>query len=84
MQSAKKLVLVDQFEYSETNIDAFYSSPRAPGRFSSVRNLQRYSGRSESEARKFLAGRDAYTMHKPRRIRFPRRKTYSKSIADLY
>ena len=29
-------------------------------------------------------GRDAYTLHKPRRIRFPRRKTYSKGIADLY
>ena len=32
----------------------------------------------------FLSGRDAYTLHKPRRIRFRRRKTYSKSIADLY
>ena len=34
--------------------------------------------------KKFLAGRDAYTLHKPRRIRFRRRKTYSKGIADLY
>jgi len=63
--------------YSGTNIDAFYSSPHDPGSFSSVRNLQRYSG-------KFLAGRDAYTMHKLRRIRFPRRRTFSKVIADLY
>jgi len=37
-----------------------------------------------SEVRKFLAGRDAYTMHKPRRIRFLRRRTFSKGIADLY
>jgi len=70
--------------YSGTNIDAFYSCPRAPGSFSSARNLQRYSGRSVSEVRKFLAARDAYTMHKPRRIRFPRRRTFSKGIADLY
>ena len=36
------------------------------------------------ETKKFLSGRDAYMLHKPRRIRFPRRKTYSKGIADLY
>ena len=36
------------------------------------------------ESKKFLASRDAYTLHKPRRIRFPRRKTYSKGIADLF
>ena len=58
--------------------------PRAPGSFSSVRNFQRYSGRSVTEVRKFLAGRDAYTMRKPRNIWFPRRGTFSKSIADLY
>jgi len=34
--------------------------------------------------KKFLSGTDAYTLHKPRRIRFPRRKTYSKGIADLF
>jgi len=65
--------------YSGTNIDAFYSSPQAPGSFLSVRNLQRYSGRTVSEVRKFLAGRDAYTMHKPQRIRFPRRRGYKRA-----
>ena len=34
--------------------------------------------------KKFLSGTNAYTLHKPRRIRFPRRKTYSKGIADLF
>jgi len=34
--------------------------------------------------KKFLSARDAYTLHKPRRIRFLRRRTYSKGIADLY
>jgi len=34
--------------------------------------------------REFLAKQDSYTLHKPRRLRFPRRKTYPKGIADLY
>ena len=38
----------------------------------------------KQEVKKFLVGQDTYTLHKPRRIRFPRRKTYSKGIADLY
>ena len=57
---------------------------RSPGSFGGIRNLMRYSDRSEREVKAFLSGRDAYTLHKPRRIRFRRRKTYSKSIADLY
>jgi len=61
-----------------------YADPRAPGSFGGVHSLKRYVGRSEREVKKFLSGRDAYTLHKPRRIRFPRRRTYSKGIADLY
>jgi len=57
---------------------------RSPGSFGGVRNLRRYGKRSVRESKKFLASRDAYTLHKPRRIRFPRRKTYSKGIADLF
>jgi len=49
-----------------------------------VRILKRYGKRSERETKKFLADRDAYTLHKPTRIRFPRRRTYSKGISDLY
>ena len=70
--------------YSGTSIDSVYGNPRAPGSFGSVRNLQRYGHRSEHDVKKFLSGTDAYTLHKPRRIRFPRRKTYSKNIANLF
>ena len=59
-------------------MESVYNRLRAPGSFAGVRNLRRYSGRSERDARRFLAEQDAYTLHKPRRIRFPRRKTYSK------
>jgi len=65
-------------------MDAIYDDVRSPGSFGGIRNLKRYSGRSEREVKTFLSGRDAYTLHKPRRISFPRRKTYSKGIADLY
>ena len=65
-------------------MDTVYSTLRSPGSFGSVRNLRRYSGRSERDVKKFLTAQDAYTLHKPRRIRFPRRKTYSKGIGDLF
>ena len=61
-----------------------WSSLRSPGSFGIIRHLQRYSGRSEREVRKLLAIQDEYTLHKPRRIRFPRRKNYSKGIGDLF
>jgi len=66
------------------SLDAVYTDPRGPGSFGGVRILKRYGGRSDRETKKFLSGRDAYTLHKPRRIHFPRRKTFSKGIADLY
>jgi len=65
-------------------MDAIYEDVCALGSFSGIRNLKRYSGRSEREMKTFLSGLDAYTLHKPRRIRFLRRKTYSKGIGDLY
>jgi len=65
-------------------MDAVYNTLRSPGNFGSVRNFRRYGGRSERETKAFLVKQDAYTLHRPRRIRFPRRKTYSKGIADLY
>jgi len=34
--------------------------------------------------KRFLSKQDAYTLHRPRRIRFPRRRTFSKGIDDLY
>ena len=65
-------------------MDIVYDDVRSPGSFGGIHNLMRYSGRSEREVKTFLSGRDAYMLHKPRRIRIPRRKTYSKGIADLY
>ena len=67
-----------------TDMDVVFYTLKLPGSFGSVRNLPRYSGRSELAVKEYLAEQDAYMLHKPRRVRFPRRKTYSKGIADLY
>ena len=62
-----------------------YTTPSLPGSFTAVRNLKRYTkGETFNAVKRYLAAQDAYTLHKQRRIRFPRRKTYSKGIADLY
>ena len=65
-------------------MEAAYSDLRSAGSFGGLNNLRRYAGATTRSAREFLAKRDSYTLHKPRRLRFPRRKTYSKNIADLY
>jgi len=50
-----------------------------------VQNLKRYTANASTDSvKRYLAAQDAYTLHRQRRIRFPRRKTYSKGIGDLY
>jgi hypothetical protein len=61
-----------------------YYDPRQPGSFSSVQNLKRYSGLNKKKVMTFLRAQDAYTTHKPTRVRFPRRRTYAKGIDDLF
>jgi len=69
---------------TKNSLDVVYTDPRAPGSFGGTRILKRYGARSDRETKNYLSSKDAYTLHKPRRIRFPRRKTYSKGITDLY
>jgi len=59
----------------EQKLDAVYGRQNAPGSFGGVRALKRYSGRLKKDVRRFLGQRDACTLHKPRLIRFLRRKT---------
>jgi len=55
-----------------------------PGSFGALQNLKRYGGEYYVDTVRYLSKQDAYTRHKQRRIIFPRRKTYSKGIGDLY
>ena len=61
-----------------------YLIAKEPGSFSGVKNLQRYSAKPRNEVSQWLMGQDAYTLHKPVRKTFRRRRTYSKGISDLY
>ena len=65
-------------------MEAVYFDPREPGSFGGVESLRRYTSKSAGAVRKFLRGQDAYTLHKPIRRRFPRRRTYAKGINDLF
>ena len=57
-----------------------YEDPRAVGSFGGIQNVKRYDGAKVSK----LSKKDAYTLHKATHVRFPRRKTYSKGICDLF
>lgn len=65
-------------------MESVYYNPTAPGSYGGVKPLSRYGGVRVSNAKQWLLSQDAYTLHKPVRHRFPRRKTYSKGINDLF
>jgi len=68
----------------KNGLDVVYTDPRAPSSFGGEGILKRYGARFDQKSKSYLSLKNAYTLHKPRRIRFPRRKTYSKGIANLY
>jgi len=55
-----------------------------PASFGGVQNLKRYTGETYKKIKQFLSSQEAYTMHKPLRWKFARRKTYSKGPNDLF
>jgi len=56
-----------------------YTDPKAPGSFGGIQYVRRYGGEVKN-----LSRNDASTLHKSARVRFPRRKTYSKGPGDLF
>jgi len=65
-------------------MEAVYTNPRAPGSFGGVDALRRHARKSRKAVVDYLAGQNAYTLHISSRKRFPRRRKYSKGIADLF
>ena len=61
-----------------------YLVPKEPGSFGGADKLHRYSSQPSKEVAQWLMGQDAYTLHKPTRNRFRRRRTYAKDINDLF
>jgi len=56
-----------------------YGDPKPPGSFGGIQNVRRYGGEVKN-----LLRNDAYALHKSVRVRFHRRKTYSKGPGDLF
>lgn len=65
-------------------MESVYFDPSHPGSFTSASNLRRYAGKDRSTVQNFLSSQDAYTLHRPTRVYFPRRRTYAKGINDLF
>ena len=61
-----------------------YLIARKSGSFGGVQSLHRYSRKPIKEVKKWLMRQNAYTLHKPTRLRFERRKTFAKGIDDLF
>ena len=61
-----------------------FTTPSMPASFGGVQNLKRYTGETYKKIKQFLSSQEAYTMHKPLRWKFARRKTYSKGPNDLF
>jgi transposase InsO family protein len=65
-------------------MEAIYYDVGQPGSLSGVRTLSRYSKQNVEKVKQFLSSQPAYTMHRPIRRKFVRRKTISKGINDLF
>ena len=65
-------------------MDAVYFDAKKVGSFCGVHPLAKETKSTARKTRKWLSGVDAYTMHKPYRLRFRHRRTYAKGVDDLY
>ena len=63
-------------------MERVYYDPSNPGSFGGVAPLVRQT--RSNQAKNWLSSQDAYTLHKPVRRLFSRRKTYAKGIDDLF
>jgi transposase InsO family protein len=63
---------------------ATYYEASEPGSYGGIRALARYSGMPVKTVKGWLETQDPYTVHKPVAKKFPRRKTFSKEIDDLF
>ena len=61
-----------------------YFDPSAPGSFGGLKALMCQSKRSVKDVKEYLLDKDAYTLHKTYKLKFKRRKTFSKGINDLW
>ena len=65
-------------------LERAYYNPESPASFGGVQRLARHTGIKPDKVKDWLLYRDAYTLHKPIRKHFPRRKTIVGGIKDQY
>jgi transposase InsO family protein len=65
-------------------MESRYYVASMPGSYGGVRALARYSGSPVSAVVRWLEKQDPYTLHKPTAKRFLRRKTFAKTINDIF
>lgn len=65
-------------------MESIYYEASQPGSYGGIKPLIRYSGKSFKSARDWLTSQDTYTLHKPIKRVFPRRKIFAKGINDLF
>ena len=60
---------------TQAKLSRRYYNPQQTGSFGGVQALARASGVKRKQVKKWLSSQDTFTLHKPVRHRFPRRKT---------
>ena len=65
-------------------MDKIYFDPSNPGSFGGVNRLVQQSKNNTKSVKYWLAAQETYTLHKPVLRKFPRRKTFTKGIDDLW
>ena len=65
-------------------MEKHYYDPSKPGSFGGVSTLSKNSKFSHNDAREWLRSQDVYTLHKPVRSKFRRRRTITKGVNDLF
>ena len=69
---------------SNNAVELIYYDPLRVGSFGGVRPLVRESGMGVQDVRNWLEAQKTYTLHRPPKRRFRRRKTLSTGIDDLW
>ena len=65
-------------------MDDTYYDVSKPGSYGGISNLTRYSEANAKDSEEWLSKQDAYTLHKPVRFNFKRRRVFTKGIDDLW
>ena len=65
-------------------LEKLYFNPKEPSSFGGVQRLSKASGVKSGDVKKWLARQVVYTLHKPVRYHFQRRKTIAYGINELW